>query len=213
MYKLITVLLLTLSVLADTSSAQLGATENYCERCRNPYEYPNDYVNFAYDQIYGNDGWMDFDQADDFYITNPDGYVVYADVDFIMQGLELFGLSLPMWPTNVIQITLALPNGTMYTTRRSVFHRTLPVPTSQDPAPGDPSGTDNDGDNEGVDDLSFSRIRYADSGGLADGGVRGKHLLDLKRVELLSGDVDLIIDAVKQIEVAVLVHVADVPRT
>lgn len=152
MHKLIAVLLLALSVLADTSFAQRGATENYCERCRNPYEHPDDYVNFAYGQVYGDDGWMNFDQADDFYITNPDGFLVYADVDFIMQGPALFGLRLPMWPTNVIQISLALPNGDIYTTRRSVFYRTLPVPTSQDPAPGDPGGTDNDGGDEGVDD-------------------------------------------------------------
>jgi len=40
----------------------------------------------------------------------------------------------------------------MYTTRRSVFHRTLPVPTSQDPTPSNPAGGGDDGGNEGVDD-------------------------------------------------------------
>jgi len=151
MYKLIAALLLISPLVSDISFAQRGATENYCERCRDPYEHPDDYVNYAYDQIYGDDGWMDFDQADDFYIINPDGFVVYVDVDFIMRGLELFGLSLPMWPTNQLQISLALPNGNIYTTRRRVFHRTLPVPTSQDPAPGGPGGAD-DGGNDGVDD-------------------------------------------------------------
>jgi len=152
MHKLVTILLLTLLVLADPSFAQLGATENYCERCRDPYEHPDDYVNFAYGQIYGDEGWMDFDQADDFYIRNPDGFVVYVDVDFIMDGFNLVGLSLPIWPSNLLQISLALPNGTMYTTRRSVFHRTLPVPTSQDPTPSNPAGGGDDGGNEGVDD-------------------------------------------------------------
>ena len=151
MYKLITVLLLTLSMLADTSFAQLGATENYCERCRDPYEHPDDYVNYAYDQIYGDDGWMDFDQADDFYISNPDGFVVYVDVDFVMHGLDFLGTSLPLWPTYFLQIAVALPNGNIYTTQRSVFHRTLPVPTSQDPAPASPTGG-GDGGDEGVDD-------------------------------------------------------------
>lgn len=151
MYKLIAVLLLVSPLISEISFAQLGATENYCERCRDPYEHPDDYINYAYDQIYGDDSWMDFDQADDFYITNPDGFVVYVDVDFIMQGLEFFGFTVPMWPTNQIQISLALPNGSIYTTRRSVFHQTLPVPTSQDPAPGGSTGGGEDG-NEGVDD-------------------------------------------------------------
>jgi len=152
MYKLVAVFLLISPLFSEISLAQLGATDNYCEQCRDPYENPDDYVNFAYGQIYGDNGWMDFDQADDFYVTNPDGFVVYVDVDFVMRGLELFGLILPMWPTNVIQISLALPNGDIYTTRRSVFYRTLPVPTSQDPAPGDSGGTGNDGGDEGVDD-------------------------------------------------------------
>jgi len=151
MHKLLAALLLISPLLSEISLAQLGATENYCERCRDPYEHPGDYVNFAYDQIYGDDGWMDFDQADDFYISNPDGFVVYVDVDYVMYGFELVGLSLPIWPTNLLQIRLALPNGTIYTTLRGVFHRTLPVPTSQDPAPSDPGGGDNGG-NEGVDD-------------------------------------------------------------
>jgi len=154
MYKLLAALLLISPLLSEISFAQLGATENYCERCRNPYEHPDDYVNFAYDQIYGDDGWMDFDQADDFYITNPDGHVVYVDVDFVMHSFEFLGTSLPIWPTNLLQIVLALPNGNIYTTHRGVFHRTLPVPTSQDPAPGgsSESGDGDDGGDEGVDD-------------------------------------------------------------
>lgn len=152
MYKLIAALLLISPLLSDIGFAQAGATENYCGQCRNPYEHPDDYVNFAYGQIYRDYGWMDFDQADDFYIINPDGFVVYTDVDFIMQGLDIFGLRLPIWPTNVIHISLALPDGTLYTTRRSVFHRTLPVPTSQDPAPVDPREADSSGGGEGVDE-------------------------------------------------------------
>jgi len=149
MYKLLAALLLISPLLSEISFAQHGATENYCERCRDPYEHPDDYVNFAYDQIYGDDSWMDFDQADDFYITNPDGYVVYVDVDFVMHGLDFLGTSLPLWPTNFLQIAVALPNGNIYTTQRSVFHRTLPVPTSQDPSPGEGG----EGGDEGVDDL------------------------------------------------------------
>ena len=152
MHKLVTVLLLTLLVLADPCFAQLGATENYCERCRTPYEHPDDYVNFAYGQVYGDEGGMDFDQADDFYISNPDGFVVDVDIDYVMHGFSLVGLSLPIWPSNMLQIAVALPNGTIYTTRRTVFHRTLPVPTSQDPTPSYPAGDADNGGNEGVDD-------------------------------------------------------------
>ena len=151
MYKLLAALLLISPLLSEISLAQLGATQNYCERCRAPYEHPNDYVNYAYNQIYGDDSWMDFDQADDFYISNPDGFVVYVDVDFVMHGLDFLGTSLPLWPTNFLQIAVALPNGNIYTKQRSVFHRTLPVPTSQYSAPGDPVGGSESG-NEGVDD-------------------------------------------------------------
>jgi len=152
MHRLLAVLLLISPLLSEISLAQLGATENFCERCRDPYKHPDDYVNFAYGQVYGNEGWMDFDQADDFYIRNPDGFVVYVDVDYVMHGFSLVGLSLPIWPSNMLQITLALPNGTIYTTRRGVFHRTLPVPTSQDPAPSNPAEGGDNGSNEGVDD-------------------------------------------------------------
>ena len=152
MHRLLAVLLLISPLLSEISLAQLGATENFCERCRDPYKHPDDYVNFAYGQVYGNEGWMDFDQADDFYIRNPDGFVVYVDVDYVMHGFSLVGLSLPIWPSNMLQITLALPNGTIYTTRRGVFHRTLPVPTSQDPAPSNPAEGGDNGGNEGVDD-------------------------------------------------------------
>jgi len=152
MHKLLAVLLLFSPLLSEISLAQLDATENYCERCRNPYEHPDDYVNFAYGQVYGDEGWMDFDQADDFYISNPDGFVVYVDIDYVMHGFSLVGLSLPIWPSNMLQIAVALPNGTIYTTRRNVFHRTLPVPTSQDPTPSYPAGNAGNGGNEGVDD-------------------------------------------------------------
>ena len=148
------VVLLSISTLwADMGFAQQGATDNYCEYCRDPHEHPDDYVNFAYNQIIGDNGWMDPDLADDFYIYNPDGFVVYVDVDFVMTSGEFLGLKLPLWPTYMLHFTLALPNGTLYVTRRSVFHRNqLPVPTSdasgQDDATNAGDGGDNGGDGE-----------------------------------------------------------------
>ena len=112
MHRLIIVLLLGLTFCAEPSFAQRGATDNYCEYCRDPHEHPDDYVNFAFNQIYGDNGWMDPDLADDFYIYNPDGFVVYVDVDFVMTSGEFLGLKLPLWPTYILQFTLALPDGT-----------------------------------------------------------------------------------------------------
>ena len=155
MHRLIIVLLLGLTLCAEPSFAQRGATDNYCEYCRDPHEHPNDYVNFAFNQIYGDNGWMDPDLADDFYIYNPDGFVVYVDVDFVMTSGEFLGLKLPLWPTYILQFTLALPNGSLYVTRRSVFHsEDLPVPVSGQSGQNDSTDTGgDDGDDEDESDL------------------------------------------------------------
>ena len=154
MHRLIIALLMGLTLCADSSFAQQGATENFCEYCRDPHEHPNDYVNFAYNQIYGDNGWMEPDLADDFYIYNRDGFVVYVDVDFVMTSVDFLGLKLPLWPKNILQFTLALPNGTLYVTRRSVFHRDdLPVPVSGQSGQNDTSDTDGEDEDEYESDL------------------------------------------------------------
>jgi len=147
MYKLLFVCLLLSPIAADLSLAQTGAIEIMCEDCRDPERYPDDYVNFAFNQIYGPDAWLSWDQADDFFVTNLDDQRVYVDVDFVFFGFGLRGFRLPLWPTNTLQFILALPSGQLYTTFRSIFLTSLPVPATVDDVTDD-TDMDNGEDQE-----------------------------------------------------------------
>jgi len=154
MRKLLLAVLLCSPLVADICMAQANAITIMCEDCRDPNVYPNDYVNFAFNQIYGADAWLSFDQADDFFVTNLDNQRVYVDVDFVSLGIGFKGFGIPFWPTNVLQFTLALPNGTILVALRSIFLWPLPVPSSPDdpitPPPENVIG-ENDGSDEGED--------------------------------------------------------------
>ena len=149
MRKLNLLLLLVAIFAAELANAQSGAMKVVCDNCRDPLSYPDDWANFAFNQIYGDDAWMDFDQADDFWIYNLNGDRVYVDVDFVMDGVNVFGNELPLWPTNLVQITLALPNGQILEVLRSVFMTSLPVPAPSGPGEGSDNGHSG---NDGVDD-------------------------------------------------------------
>lgn len=154
MRKLIILLLLSAFVLSGSAFAQSGAIRIICEDCRDPHKYPDDWANFALNQIYGDEAWMDFDQADDFWIYNLEGDRVYVDVDYVMEGINAFGKEWPLWPTNMVQITLVLPSGPIIEVLRSIFMTPLPVPAPSGPG----SGSDNSGSgsgesgNDGVDE-------------------------------------------------------------
>ena len=150
----LTILLLAVCVVATPANAQDGAIHIVCEDCRDPLRYPDDWVNFAFNQIYGEDAWMNFDQADDFWIYNLDGDRVYVDVDYVMDGVNVFGNELPLLPTNLLQFTLVLPNGQILELLRSVFMAPLPVPSPAGPeANPDSSGTTgSESGNDGVDE-------------------------------------------------------------
>ena len=161
MRKLMLGLLAASPLVAGVCLAQANAINIYCETCRDPNEFPNDYANFAFNQIYGPDAWLSFEQADDFFITNAAGQKVYVDVDFVMMGFNFRGFHVPFWPRYVLRITLALPNGMLLAVFRSVFQTSLPVPASPDgPDPDTTSGAagpDGSGDeeDEGQDDHSY----------------------------------------------------------
>ncbi len=147
-------LILTVAVgLVGAAKAQSGAIRVLCEDCRDPIEHPEDYANFAVNQVYGEDAWMTAEQADDFWIYNLDGDRVYVDIDYLMEGIRVFGNEWPLWPTNMLKITLALPNGSIFEVLRSVFMTPLPVPSTPEP---DPDGSGNSGGgesgNDGVDE-------------------------------------------------------------
>jgi hypothetical protein len=175
-----------LTVLAPgVAFSQSGATRIMCTECRNPLAYPDDWVNFAFNQVYGENAWLDFDQADDFFVVNLEGDRVYVDVDFVMAGINVFGYELPLWPANLLKITVALPNGFPYEAYRSVFLTPLPVPSpsgpqrnrrSNHPAGGEGSGSDgvDDPENGYDDDFEFPEIEHFGITGIEDPGEDGE---------------------------------------
>lgn len=150
-------LLLALSFLVSGTALAQGDMEIVpCEQCRDPIDHPEDYVNHAFNQIYGPDAWMDFDQADDFFIRGPDGQLVYVDVDFVFFGIGIEGLRLPFWPKYQLMITIALPNGELRSFVRSIYLTPLPVPADivdpmTEPGDGDApaDGDGGEGDDAG----------------------------------------------------------------
>lgn len=149
MRSVLVLLLVLIPLLGSTALAQSELLVVFCEHCRDPNEHPEDYVNHAFNQIYGPDAWMDFDQADDFYIRGPDGQLVYVDVDYVFRGIGIEGLRLPFWPTYELMITIALPNGELRVFLRSIFLSPLPVPANlHDPVP-EAGGGDSPADGNG----------------------------------------------------------------
>jgi len=131
MRKLLLVALLLSPLAAELCMAQTGAIDIICVDCRDPEQYPDDFVNFAFNQIYGPDAWLSWDQADDMFITNLDNQRVYVDADFVFFGIGVRGFQLPLWPSNLLQFTVALPSGRLFTALRSIFLTSLPVPATR----------------------------------------------------------------------------------
>lgn len=162
MRKLLSIVLLVCA--AGTAFAIYDPMTISCDACRDPHDHPEDYVNHAFNQVYGPDAWMSFDQADDFFIEGPNGQRVYVDVDFVMLGFGVEGLRLPFWPTNLLQFTLALPDGTVVKALRSKFQTPLPVPANahasppRTEAPRSDRDAGDEGGDEGEDEREFEPV-------------------------------------------------------
>ncbi|MDH3351622.1 MAG: hypothetical protein OEM51_08745 [Gammaproteobacteria bacterium] len=165
MRKLLPFLLLIAALQTDICFAQANSMNILCADCRDPHQYPADFVNFAFNQLYGPDAWMAFELADDFYVTNLDNQTVYVDADFVFLGLGFRGFRVPFWPTNLLRFTLALPDGRIYMALRSVYQTSLPVPSSVDSEQGDAenniSSSYDDG-NEGEAEDDYDADHYDD---------------------------------------------------
>lgn len=157
MRKILALLVLLSPLAAEISFAQTNQVTVDCEDCRDPYQYPEDYVNFAFNQIYGPDAWMNLDQADDFHIMNSFGQSIYVDVDFVFQYFGFEGFRFPFWPRNLLEISISLPDGTIITQRRSVFQVNLPVgDQSNDDGGATTTGDGGGGGDEGDDDEDYN---------------------------------------------------------
>jgi hypothetical protein len=86
-----------------------------CNECRDPYEFPRDYRNFAYNQLFGPDGTMTYEQGDFFQVVNASGQSVFVDMnmDLDVFTLDLLGIPIPLpYPVAIqIQIILIFENG------------------------------------------------------------------------------------------------------
>jgi hypothetical protein len=65
-------------------------------------------------------------------------------------------------------------------------------------------------DDDGVDALAPVGVRKADDGALGDGGMEGDGVLDLSRIDVLATGDDHVLEAVDDVEVALIVEVSAV---
>ena len=91
-----------------------------CADCRHPDQYPKDYGNFAYNQVFGSGAWLTLSQGDRIQVRNPAGQWAYVDLNFVMDDspmtVLLGWLSLTlMAPTGAIEISVQSAVGGIFT--------------------------------------------------------------------------------------------------
>lgn len=116
MKKLASIALFVVSMClqAPIASAQDDYMEITCDACRDPYDRPRDYRNFAYNLVFGPDGYLTYDQADFFRIKNSAEELVSVDINMDLEVFTLdFGIPIPLpFPIAIeIQIILIFENG------------------------------------------------------------------------------------------------------
>lgn len=122
---LIICMLTSLNVWADM-------VEVLCSACRDPDEFPRDYGNTAYNQVFGQSGWMSLDQADKILITNLNNRWAVVDVNFVLVPLKT-SVRFPflsievMVPTEEIALTVFTDTGHVERYRTMISGRDLIV--------------------------------------------------------------------------------------
>lgn len=107
-------MLILTCALATPAKAQGSFPQLVCAKCRNPYSHPRDYRNFAYNQLFGPDGWMTYDEGDLFQVFSPAGESVFVDMNMDLDVFTLdLGIPIPLpFPIAVqVQIILIFENG------------------------------------------------------------------------------------------------------
>jgi len=144
--------LLFLIALMTSGGAMSEVTEFDCQPCRDVYEHPEDYGNFAFNLVFGENATLDLTQGNRLRITNPQQQWAEVDLNFI---LETYGISISIFfitynitaPNGMVQIVVQDPSGKQ--TIRSVFadskdlvvgDGSIPTPLPSAPAP-DPEPT------------------------------------------------------------------------
>jgi hypothetical protein len=80
-------------------------TEVRCGQCRDVYEHPQDYGNFAYNQVFGSNPTLSFAQGDIMKVVSPSGQWAVVDLNFVSNQT---GLSFSIY---FLYYSLAVPNG------------------------------------------------------------------------------------------------------
>lgn len=147
--------LVTLAVLLVASPA-LATSTLICDSCRSPYEFPKDYGNYLYNQVFGPDASLSISEANQVKICNPSGQWAMVDIDMILgsTGLDidggLLGFAVNV-PTGELRIKVQDPAGTM--TEYDVFWNSPPLdvggepyesPTEEATVTSDPEPTSSD---------------------------------------------------------------------
>ena len=100
---------------ARPAVAQSTLPEVTCYECRSPYRFPRDFRNFAYNQVFGPNGTMSYEEADIFRVINPagQGLVVDMNMDLVVLQLRLGDIPIPLpYPIGVdVQVILIFDNG------------------------------------------------------------------------------------------------------
>jgi hypothetical protein len=96
------------------AEAQNTFPQVLCDQCRDPNDFPRDYRNFAYNQLFAPDAWMTYSQGDFFQVLNPQGQYVFIDMNMDLDVFTLdLGIPIPLpFPIAVqIQVILIYENG------------------------------------------------------------------------------------------------------
>ena len=97
---------LFLGLLISASSVMAAdLTHVSCMQCRDVYQHPEDYGNFAYNSVFGDDATVSIADGDIMKVEGPNGQWAVVDLNFV---LEQTGLSLNI---TFLSYAVSLPNG------------------------------------------------------------------------------------------------------
>ena len=92
--------LLILCFLA-TGNVWADLLEIKCPACRDPHTHPEDYGNFAYNQVFGANPWLTLEEAGKLLITNLDDRYAVVDMDHVLQDTP-FSIRIPLLAVDMV---------------------------------------------------------------------------------------------------------------
>lgn len=96
---------LFLSIILSSGTAWAEPTSVACDLCRDVYQFPDDYANHAYNQVFGEDPVLSFIEGDTMLVVATNGQWAIVDLNYI---LEPTGWSLSIL---ILSHAISIPNG------------------------------------------------------------------------------------------------------